>query len=280
MIRAAMLWIAQTSFNPRGKHLALRTWDRLLGATSATTASGVKLRIRLGSSQDLSFLRDKTDPLVAEIRKLPPGGVFIDVGANIGYYTILASRAVGATGTCIACEPSQREYVRLLHHVRANNAGGVVAINAAIGETTSTARLRVAEHHTGLNDVVYREKSDSSAASEQTCLVLALDEIVPALAIGCPVDLLKVDVEGAELAVLRGARRLLMAGRVKTIFVEVTDAYLARHRHSASQLYQFMDSCGYRPLVGPLTCFQYDEVFVRDSNAVRLDAEAAGRNDQ
>lgn len=273
MIRSLLLWSAQHTFNPRGKHFLLRTWDRFQGATKVVTQTGITLKVRLGSSQDLTFLRDPaTDHLANRIADLPVGAVFVDVGANIGYYSILAKKVVGDTGVCIACEPSRREFARLTEHLSLNRNTGVLAINAALGHKPGVAMLRVHDYHTGLNDVVFESGSETTSESVEPCLVATCDDI---LATVCPdrdVDLLKVDVEGAELEVLKGTKRTLSAGRVRALVVEITDSYLARHGHNARALYEFMDGMSYRGLVGLQDTFQYDEVFVRKSAEAHSDS--------
>lgn len=266
MIRSLLLWIAQHTFNPRGKHFLLRTWDRFHGATTVGTPTGIRLKVRLGSSQDLTFLRDPaSDHLAKRIAALPVGAVFVDVGANIGYYSILAKRVVGDTGVCIACEPSRREFARLTEHLSLNRSTGVLAINAALGDKPGVAMLRLHPYHTGLNDVVFASGSDTSNESVEPCLVATCDDILATICPGRDVDLLKVDVEGAELEVLKGTKQILSAGRVRALVVEITDSYLARHGHNARELYEFMEGMSYRGLVGLQDTFQYDEVFVRTS---------------
>jgi hypothetical protein len=82
------------------------------------------------------------------------------------------------------------------------------------------------------------------------------------LADGETVALLKIDVEGAELSVLRGFDAWLAARRVECLVVEVTDEFLRRFGASAHQLYAHLSAFGYVPRRGPLDTWQYDEVFV------------------
>lgn len=222
------------------------------------------LKVRLGSPQDLTFLRDPAaDHLAQRIATLPAGGVFLDVGANVGYYSILARQVVGNSGLCIACEPSRREFAQLTQHLIANGSTDIVAVNAALGEGPGIAMLRVEAYHTGLNNLIFGTTAADSSTVGEPCLVLTCDDIAAAACPGRMIHLLKVDVEGAELAVLKGADRILTQGLVQVVVVEVTDSFLRRHGHSVDAMYEFMEARCYHGLIGRQDVFQYDEIFVR-----------------
>jgi FkbM family methyltransferase len=148
--------------------------------------------------------------LLAMKRILPEGGVFIDVGANVGLYSMLASRWVGPGGRVFCLEPSEREFQRLLAHLKLNRLENVVAIRQAVVERCGPVDLRVAEyphagHNTTSEQFVY---GDVAASHSERVEGTTLDHVLHEARID-RVDLVKIDVEGGEHSVLAGATRLL-----------------------------------------------------------------------
>lgn len=260
MIRKVMAAIARMSWNPRGKQRLLRMWDYYHGPTRCRSLDGLHLECLLASSQDVAFIKrnESIDELRQLVSGLPVGGVFIDVGANIGYFSILAAHAVGNDGLVVALEPARREYRRLLHHIAINNANGVVTLNCACSDRVGLGRLEVHNIHTGLHRLVATDTDDGTV---QATVVVPLDVLIPGIINTRTIDLLKIDVEGCELEVLKGCRQLLSEHRIREVFVEVTDVFLRRRGHSRHDLYRWMASHGYEAVKGERELYQYDELF-------------------
>jgi FkbM family methyltransferase len=174
---------------------------------------------------------------------LRPGMSFIDVGANDGYYSLYASRRVGALGRVLALEPSAREYDRLLDNLRLNGITNVEAVRAAASRDSGTARLRVAEaRHAGHNTLgafIY----ETALLREEQVPAVPLDALVATKGL-TRIDVMKIDVEGAEQAVLEGARGII--GRDHPmILIEVLDKTLRRQGSSQEALLGLLREWGY-----------------------------------
>ena len=92
--------------------------------------------------------------LLAMKRLLPPGGVFLDLGANVGIYSMLASRWVGPAGRVFSFEPSEREFMCLRRHIDLNGLSNVMPLRGAVAGQDGTFELRVAGFpHAGLNTI-------------------------------------------------------------------------------------------------------------------------------
>jgi hypothetical protein len=120
MIGSLLVSLQNSPGNPRGKQRILILADRWFGPFVAETKDGLKLRVFPSSSMDASYFDPRAEAalpganLPKLIADLAPGGSFVDVGANIGYLSLLASRRVGEAGRVFAFEPSRREYGRLV----------------------------------------------------------------------------------------------------------------------------------------------------------------------
>jgi FkbM family methyltransferase len=142
--------------------------------------------------------------IVAWMRTLlKPGDCFVDVGANIGYLTLVAARLVGPTGSVVAFEPLPAARTWLERNVALNNASQVSIRGDAVCDRTATAVLNIGPvHHTSTSSLLPALEHHGEALV--SCV--RLDDVVP----GAPrVRLMKIDVEGAEHLVVEGAGRTL-----------------------------------------------------------------------
>ena len=264
MFHRAALVISLASWNPRGKQFLLRHLEKTIGPGWHKTADGIMLRTAYSDPQTLVFFRPSDNPVLDQaIRSLPQGGAFVDIGANIGYYSLAAARVVGCDGRCLAFEPSAREFVTLLANREANDAHNVIAVNCALFECETTLTLATSPRHRGLNAIGNLESESFSPGRSELVAAFSGDTVIGPLLGPGPIDLVKIDVEGAELKVLRGMRRLLERRSVSMFCVEVTPRYLQRNGDTAAELYSLMKSAGYSPQATS-TAWQYDELFVRD----------------
>lgn len=142
---------------------------------------------------------------------LQPGMVFLDVGAHVGYYVVLASRLVGRDGLVVAFEPEERNFELLLHNIHRNGLANVVCFQRAASDSSGAALLYLATDNTG----DHRLADDGGRATREIQTV-ALDDL-PELA---PVDVAKIDVQGFEYRALRGMASTLARSPAVSIAIE------------------------------------------------------------
>lgn len=146
-----------------------------------------------------------------------PGMVALDVGANVGAYSLLLGQWVGPAGKVFAFEPAPKPFNGLVRHVRLNHLERIIhPVPSAVGAARSTAPLLLASTAGESRLATSVEGQDRTIDVPVTSLdaFCAAEQIAP--------DFIKVDVEGAELDVLRGARETIRRGRGRlTIFVEM-----------------------------------------------------------
>jgi FkbM family methyltransferase len=171
-------------------------------------------------------------------RFLKPNMIVLDIGAHHGFYTLLASHKVGPTGQVIAFEPSPREYKRLLWHLRLNRRKNVLAEPFALGSHEGTTQLfLVRGRDTGCNSL-HPPKTADPAFPVQVPIV-RLDDYLERQGI-THVDFVKMDVEGAELEVLRGATSLLSRKPRPVWMMEVQDIRTEAFGYSAKEIVEFL----------------------------------------
>ena len=166
---------------------------------------------------------------------LRPGDLFVDAGANVGSYSLLA----GAVRHCrvICFEPVPATFARLGANLRLNDLGDLVsARNVGLGEGEGTLRFSQEENCT--NHVLAEGDPRAGIDVPVTILDQALAGQVPAL--------VKIDVEGFELAVLRGAPKLLADPGLRSILLEMGSAG-ERYGFAESDLLALLRSHGFLP---------------------------------
>jgi FkbM family methyltransferase len=175
---------------------------------------------RDGNVSELLLLRFSRPSLAPVLdAALSPGDVFADVGANNGLYTLWAARRVGPSGQVHAFEPLPDVRERLARNLELNGFRNVELIGSAVGAEPATITLRRADDASGRTSQYLREGSASFTTN-----VVKLDDHFRG---AHPPDLIKIDVEGMELQVLRGALGLLEAERAPAIVFEAVAAQLA-----------------------------------------------------
>ena len=158
---------------------------------------------------------------------LRPGMTLVDVGANVGYFTLLGAQRVGPAGRVIAYEPSPYAYDRLSRAVRENGLAHVTAINAGLSDVPG--RLPIYWDKNSVNHTPTMVPHDNPNLQCVDVAVKTLDSEAESLALG-QIDLIKIDVEGYEPHVLEGARQLLAQRRVRAVLCEFNEHWLGRRR--------------------------------------------------
>ncbi|MBZ5558467.1 MAG: FkbM family methyltransferase [Acidobacteriia bacterium] len=245
----------------RGKYRLGHLMDRAIGRV-AYTIDGLVLMLSPVSLLDRRLIRgEEYDRFVVNVvtGALSEGGHFIDIGANIGYVSLVAAKCLGTRGTVFSFEPSPREYARLRQHCVANSTRNVVVVNKGIGAVTERTVLRIADigNH-GMN----------SRHSIRSAMKACLAEFIPITdALPLP-DLaqarcVKIDVEGDEMNVLRSFEPVMETLRFAVFVVEITPSYLRLAGHSAADVYNFFSAYEFQPLrpASVRSATQYDEVF-------------------
>jgi len=170
---------------------------------------GLRVRLYLGNDISLClYAGGSFEPnefaFVAAV--LPRGGVFIDGGANEGLYTLLAARRVGPSGRVLSIEPSSREFGRLEKNIALNRLEGVTPLRLALGADAGVAELAIAEpRHEGQNTIGARVSNPKvQTVGHESVRVESIDGLVAEHGLE-RVDIIKLDVEGSEVAALAGA---------------------------------------------------------------------------
>ena len=156
-------------------------------------------------------------------RLLAPGDVCVDVGAHVGYYTLLASRLVGRNGRVYALEPAEAAYRALGSNLALNRVSNVTALRIAAGASDGCALVVDPPPGNSGESAIRIEKSggrDGVLPAAQSVAVRAVSTLLDPADVA-RLRLVKIDVEGFEAEVLRGLEPLLRSGVRPALIVEL-----------------------------------------------------------
>jgi FkbM family methyltransferase len=203
------------------------------------------------SLTEYHYLRDGNpetyESLLIE-KTIEPGMTVLDVGANHGLFSLEAASMLAGDGIVHAFEPTPSTRSLLEKNLAANDLAMVKVFPFAVGESPGTARLRVHHEWTGLNtlageDITWNHRT-LHADEVIEVPVISLDDHAQAEGLD-QIHFLKIDVEGFELGVIRGARGLLQNKRVKQIMLEIGDSTCRQAGVDPTDLVAELDSVGY-----------------------------------
>ena len=169
---------------------------------------------------------------------LGPGAVFLDVGANIGYYPVIAAQRVGEAGSVFAFEPDAKNFKLLRANLELNGCQQVVtAFEAGLAEESGAGQLFMSADNAGDHQIF---ASGEERPHRSITLLNGSECLGPLVA---RLDLLKVDVQGAEYAVMRGLLPLLEGlPRIPRMMIELTPQSLRQAGASGRQLIELLAS--------------------------------------
>ncbi len=198
------------------------------------------------------------------------GMVVLDVGANIGYYTILASRLVGDEGMVFAFEPEPRNYALLCQNLNANRCNNVLAVQKAVYRRNSQVKLHLDRTNFGAHSLLSTNVFDHCDAIEVEAV--SLDDFFRDR--GLNVDVVKMSVQGLEMGVLQGMTNMIRHHKDLKIITAFWPAGLSRSGSSPMEFIDSLKRYGFRIFeIGPcmkITEFRPELNMPKGDSYVRL----------
>lgn len=194
------------------------------------------------------FVKGIYDPnLVVVINALlPVKGVFLDIGSNMGYCSLLMSRAVGEDGRVFAIEPSERDFLRLVDNVNLNRLSNVNVYRLAVSDKIGRVNISIATEERSALNTLGTEFSNKGIEKVQTEEVdsVTLDAFVEEEEID-RIDVIKMDIEGSELKALNGARNTIERHR-PALIVGVNENSLRASNASIKEIEKTLKELRYK----------------------------------
>lgn len=180
---------------------------------------------------------------------LEPGDAFIDIGAHVGYFSMLAAALVGPGGAVYSFEPEPSNFAQLVEHIDLNNAPWVRPMHMAVGAMPAVADFFVNADNDGGHALwevgrhPFNERSRQAPTSRKV-YVTSLDQLFGAEDLA-NLKAIKIDAEGAEFAILVGAREILTQRPIPYIILEINRFGLELMGASERHVRDFLTELGY-----------------------------------
>jgi FkbM family methyltransferase len=174
---------------------------------------------------------------------LAPGKIFIDLGANEGYFTVQAAKLTAPNGRAIAVEPQDRLISVIAENIRLNGLSNVTIVHIAISDERGKTSLHLSPDINTGGSSFYR--NTKYPLPTQEIATMPLTDLLHREGIE-QVDLMKVDIEGAEYEAILGSRQLFEERRIKALALELHPAVLEKRGRSAGEIKVFLTAAGYQ----------------------------------
>jgi FkbM family methyltransferase len=255
-------------FTTQGRANVSNRWRLFLAGRSPEWRRGDPMPFRMKNGRrfvahrgnalsNLIYAHGAYEPLESELAAaiLRPGDTFIDIGANIGYFTALGSEAVGQTGVVHAFEPGRATFMALSKTISALGLQNVTARNAAVAESAGMVEFWVSDSGRDAQQGMLRTGELRGDCHSVGVEAVQLDDYAGDWNFErrSTLRLVKCDVEGAEVRVLRGAGGMLAGDSAPVWLIEHNRAALREHGFSSDDLCGFFRShvVFYIPLAWP-----------------------------
>ena len=198
-----------------------------------------------GSYPPLAMANGRYEPATTQLfhETLIPGMVVIDIGAHVGYYTLLAAKLVGPAGKVYAFEPEPGNHATLQKNIELNNYPNIVATQIAVSDSRGRASIYLSSLDNGRHSMFQHGlPKRGSVQVETTTLDWFLEtQDLPR------VDLIKIDVEGAEVDVLDGMHQLLARSPHLKLIIEFNPTLLQSAGVAPIDFLDKLRSLGFQP---------------------------------
>lgn len=175
---------------------------------------------------------------------LKKGGIFVDIGSNIGLYSLIASKIVGEEGKVYSFEPTPEIFNRLKENIKANRIRNIYPYEIALSNKSGTQPFLISrDGYDAWNS--FGKPSEGREFDKILVETTTLDEFIEHSGIE-KIDLVKLDVEGWEVNVLHGGIKYFSSSQAAAILVEFTDINQRNAGYSSRELYFSMLKLGYQ----------------------------------
>ena len=192
------------------------------------------------------------EPYTTEVIKqnISNGDLVMDIGANIGYFTLIMAKGIRENGKVFSFEPEPKNFELLKKNVEINNYSNVILEKKAIGNKTGIAKLYLADRknnifHSGMHRI-FRSDLVSQISNPVSINIIKLDDYLQDLKFIKKIRLIKIDVEGAEFDVLKGMNKILDENKEIEIVMEFSSENLEDYGSNAYDVVNFLMNKGFK----------------------------------
>lgn len=177
--------------------------------------------------------------------QLYEGEVFVDIGANVGAYSLVASGLVGRSGKVIAFEPASKSFLRLSKNISMNGLTNIIPERKAVLDKNSQIELYISNRHNmGMSSIFHH---DSESGISEKVEAISLDDYAEKKNIP-RISVIKIDIEGSEMLALRGMGKIIENFRPR-ILIELKEETLTESGYQVNDIEEYLIHSGYEKYI-------------------------------
>lgn len=232
-------WLIKIGYSKIGSKIVQRVKQNQ--ANQWFDINGVKMHLDITNPQTWDLRNNKNyedDVKKIFLSKIKEGDIVIDVGANIGYFSLLAAKKIGSKGKIFAIEPMKQANNWLKKNLKLNDFKNVEVLEVAIGDKQGTMKMYKKSESSEmiiLDPTI--SKTDLIMCGEIN--IKTIDNIISQKKIK-KVNLLKIDVEGFEYEALLGCKESFKSNKIENIICEIHTTYLKNREIDEQDIYSFI----------------------------------------
>jgi len=221
-----------------------RTGRRFLHDRVWTIEAGEGAGLKLNLPQNFDFITGSSEIPVqkALARRLGPGGVFYDIGANIGFFSLIAARIIGESGRVYSFEPVIEHAATLRKNAQLNGLENITVFEVAVGRNSRIDELLLTTCEGG-SAISTSSVKPSAPVSRRMIQVAPLDDLIPAGNLRLP-SFVKIDVEGVEFEVVQGMTNTITTSKPVLLY-EIDDGDKTSFVRRWKELDEYVSLLGY-----------------------------------
>lgn len=170
-------------------------------------------------------------------KMIKPGDVFVDVGSNFGYYTLLASKLVGKSGKVFSFEPDPYNFSLMQRNIKINKCSNVLCVNKAVGEKDEKISFYIDVENLGRHNLIPNWSKHILTVDQ-----ISLDNFLPK---GSRVNIVKIDIEGGEELAIKGIKKIIQKKPSIKLLIEFFPERIRQNNLNPANLKRLISSLGF-----------------------------------
>jgi len=163
---------------------------------------------------------DERDAMIVK-NNIKKDEIVIDLGAHIGYYSLMMAKLVGRDGKVFAFEPELRNLELLRKNIEINSYSNITIVPKAVSDVDGECSLFIGQESFGANKIFKPKKTDTQKFEESKTKTVRLDDYFKELGFLKKISFIKMDIEGSEICALQGMKNILESNQNLKIFTEI-----------------------------------------------------------
>jgi FkbM family methyltransferase len=190
--------------------------------------------------------------------------IVVDLGAHIGYYSLMMAKLVGKNGKVFAFEPEPRNLELLYKNIKVNLYKNVKVIPKAVSDIDGECSLFVGQESFGANKIFKPKKTDTQKFEEIKTKTIRLDDYFEELGFLKKISFIKMDIEGSEVRALQGMKNILEFNENLKIFTEINRDALEDSNSNFRDMLEFLKNYDFKFYISDKKEHEWDKVEIDD----------------